>query len=49
MKLFLHYKCSLYALILDYSSSLDLNGIGDKGAIALADALRVNHSLKTVK
>ena len=49
MKLFLHYKCSLYALILDYSSSLELNGIGDKGAIALVDALRVNHSLKTLK
>ena len=49
MKLFLHYKCSLYALILDDSSSLELNGIGDKGAIALADALRVNHSLKTLK
>ena len=29
--------------------SLELNGIGDFGAIALADALKVNQSLKTLQ
>ena len=29
--------------------SLESNGIGDKGATALADSLNVNQSLKTLK
>ena len=41
---------TLLALILEYSlHSLESNQVGDSGATALADALRVNQSLKTLE
>ena len=41
------YLCSLHALILEHS--LEGNKAGNSGAFALADTLRVNQSLKTLK
>ena len=39
----------LFALLLVYINSLGFNRIGDEGAIALADALQVNHTLTILK
>ena len=42
--------CTLFVLILDYSfHSLNWNRVGDYGATALGNALRVNQSLKVLK